>query len=166
LTGVVGLIVGASAGHGGASASPSPAAAAAAAAAVRPSVSVSVSTVTDYLTIDAAPPAATVPAAAAPPVTTTPVAPPLVTTTLAAAAPGFGPGTYEVGTGEWKMPAGKYRTTGPSDSNCYWAREKNTSGEFSALIANGNTQGTATVTIAKSDGAFETNGCNNWVKIG
>jgi hypothetical protein len=76
----------------------------------------------------------------------------------------FGPGTYVVGT---DIVAGTYKTTGSSSSvPCYWARLRNTSGEFSAIIANGDPSGPTTVTISKSDGAFETSGCNTWQKVG
>lgn len=76
----------------------------------------------------------------------------------------FGPGTYVVGT---DIVAGTYKTAGSaSDSPCYWARLRNTSGELSAIITNGNPEGPTTVTISKSDGAFETSGCQQWHKIG
>lgn len=74
------------------------------------------------------------------------------------------PGTYVVGK---DVQAGSYRTTGPSDSslpNCYWARLKDTSGDATAVIANGLPGGPTTVTISKSDGAFQTMGCATWKK--
>jgi hypothetical protein len=75
----------------------------------------------------------------------------------------FSSGTYEVGT---DIEPGKYKTTGPdSGGSCYWARLKNTNGDLGSIIANGNAQGPTTVTIAKSDAAFETNGCT-WTKAG
>lgn len=75
----------------------------------------------------------------------------------------FSAGTYEVGA---DIEPGKYKTTGPAaGGSCYWARLKNTDGGFDAIIANGNTEGPATVTIAKSDAAFETTDCT-WTKAG
>ncbi|MET7622754.1 hypothetical protein [Streptomyces sp. NPDC005408] len=78
---------------------------------------------------------------------------------------GVGPGTHQVGK---DMPPGTYRTQGPSDSdlpNCYWARLKDASGEFDAIIANGNPQGPTTVTVNTGE-YFQTSGCHNWIKIG
>jgi hypothetical protein len=89
----------------------------------------------------AAPAAAPVPAAPSGPLTT------------------FGSGTYEVGTGDGQVTPGKYRTVGPEAGDfgsCYWARLKDTDGDFDSIIANGNTEGPAVVTISKTDGAFET----------
>jgi hypothetical protein len=76
----------------------------------------------------------------------------------------FTSGTYVVGT---DIVAGTYKTTGSTSSlPCYWARRKDTSGDFAAIIANGNPSGPTTVTISKSDGAFETSGCDTWQKVG
>ncbi|MFE6526945.1 hypothetical protein [Streptomyces sp. NPDC057794] len=76
---------------------------------------------------------------------------------------GVGPGTHEVGK---DMPAGTYRTAGPSDSdlpNCYWARMEDASGELDAIIANGNPEGPTTVTVNAGE-YFQTSGCSNWIK--
>lgn len=75
----------------------------------------------------------------------------------------FGSGTYVVGT---DVVAGTYKTSG-SDSSvpCYWSRLKDTSGDFGAIIANGAPDGPTTVTISKSDGAFQTSGCKTWQKV-
>jgi hypothetical protein len=42
---------------------------------------------------------------------------------------------------------------------------KDTSGGFAVIIANGNSEGPTTVTISKSDGAFQTSGCKMWQKV-
>lgn len=96
-----------------------------------------------------------------PPYTPQPTPPP----TQSGPASSFGDGTFVVGT---DVVAGTYKTTGSATSGlpCYWARLKNTSGDFSAIIANGNPTGPTTVTISRSDGAFETSGCNQWRKTG
>jgi hypothetical protein len=75
-------------------------------------------------------------------------------------AEGFGPGTYIVGE---DIPPGRYKAKADGD-NCYWARLKDDSGDFESIIANNNTAGSSTVTIKKSDGAFETSGCTPWIK--
>lgn len=78
---------------------------------------------------------------------------------------GFGDGMYLVGE---DIKPGRYKTSGPSDAdlpNCYWARLKNTDGDFDAIIANGAPDGTGFVTIKSSDVAFETSGCAEWVKV-
>lgn len=94
-----------------------------------------------------------------PPVTVAPVAP-------VAPDGSITNGTYEVGV---DIAPGKYKTTGPADTRywpmCYWARLKDTTGDFGTIIANDNIKGQTTITIKDSDGAFETNGCAPWVKI-
>lgn len=63
---------------------------------------------------------------------------------------------------------GRYRANVPTDSyNCYWARLRGTSGGFNDIIANGNGDpgSRMTVTIARTDKAFETNGCGTWRKV-
>ncbi|MFH0515916.1 hypothetical protein ACHBTE_01900 [Streptomyces sp. M41] len=77
-----------------------------------------------------------------------------------------GDGTYVVGS---DIEPGTYRTAGPQDTaipNCYWARLRGTSGEFNEIIANGNTAGPTTVTIASGDEAFQTTGCQTWKRSG
>jgi hypothetical protein len=75
----------------------------------------------------------------------------------------FGAGTYVVRT---DIVPGTYRSAGPAGGLfCNWARLKDTSGEFAAIITNGNSGGPTTVTISNSDGAFETSGCNTWHKV-
>jgi hypothetical protein len=76
-----------------------------------------------------------------------------------------GDGTFVVGD---DIKAGTYKTAGAADSaipNCYWARLKGTSGDFEDIITNGNGEGPTTITIASSDGAFQTNGCKDWKKV-
>ncbi|MFG2888465.1 hypothetical protein [Streptomyces sp. NPDC048248] len=73
-------------------------------------------------------------------------------------------GSYLVGE---DVDAGTYRTGGPSDSDiplCYWARNKDSSGELDSIIANGTPQGPARVTINKGE-IFETNGCEEWKRV-
>ena len=63
---------------------------------------------------------------------------------------------------------GTYRTDGPQGgliTPCYWARLSGTSGEFKDIIANGNTEGQTTVTIASTAKAFTTTGCKTWEKV-
>ncbi|WP_225652190.1 hypothetical protein [Streptomyces pseudogriseolus] len=77
-----------------------------------------------------------------------------------------GDGQYLVGD---DMQAGTYKTAGPEKGsiieNCYWARTKDASGEFGAIIANDNLQGQGRVTVNKGE-YFETNGCQEWTKVG
>lgn len=77
----------------------------------------------------------------------------------------FDDGTYVVGK---EVLPGSYKTSGSTINGlpCYWGRLKDTSGNFSAIIANGNPTGPTTVTISHSDGAFQTTGCNTWQKVG
>jgi hypothetical protein len=49
---------------------------------------------------------------------------------------------------------------------CSWKRLKDTSGEFSSIIAANIAQGPTTITIKPTDGAFESRGCATWKKIG
>lgn len=67
-----------------------------------------------------------------------------------------GSGVYLVGE---DIKPGTYRSDG---GRCYWARLSGTSGEFEHIIANDNVEGTAYVTIATSDVAFETSRCGEW----
>ncbi|MFD4599880.1 hypothetical protein ACFWPQ_17870 [Streptomyces sp. NPDC058464] len=77
-----------------------------------------------------------------------------------------GDGQYLVGE---DMQAGTYKTAGPDKTgfvdNCYWARTKDASGEFDAIIANENLQGQGRVTVNKGE-YFETTGCQKWTKVG
>lgn len=69
-------------------------------------------------------------------------------------------GTYLVGT---DIKPGTYRNGNEGD--CYWERLSNTSGDFDAIIANGN-GGNQVVTVKKTDKAFHTERCGEWKKIG
>jgi hypothetical protein len=68
-------------------------------------------------------------------------------------------GTWLVGT---DIQPGTYRSS--SDESCYWARLANTSGDFDAILSNGN-GANQLVTIAKSDNAFESVHCAPWTKV-
>lgn len=53
-------------------------------------------------------------------------------------------GTFVVGE---DIEPGTYKTSWPDSSgigSCYWARRRDTSGDFKAIITNGNTEGPAT----------------------
>jgi hypothetical protein len=117
-----------------------------------------------------APAAATTPAPpttayVAPPTATTPAAQP-TTAKPAPPPPGIhGDGTFLVPS---EVRPGRYRATVPADSyGCYWERLKGTSGSFSDIIANGNGEPGArmTVTIGTTDKAFHTEGCGDWAKV-
>lgn len=75
-----------------------------------------------------------------------------------------GDGTYEVGQ---DIAAGTYTTTVPADAiGCYWERDRNFSGELSAVIANDNLMSGARgrVTIKTSDKGVTFSGGCQWVK--
>lgn len=67
-------------------------------------------------------------------------------------------GTYLVGE---DVKAGTYKTSGPTDTMCYWSRNSNDSGELDAIIANDILQGPGRVTLNKGE-IFETNSCDTW----
>lgn len=77
-----------------------------------------------------------------------------------------GDGQYLVGE---DIQAGTYKTAEPEDDDfglgCYWARNKNASGELGAIIANDNITGQTRVTVRKGE-YFEAKGCDKWAKIG
>jgi len=72
----------------------------------------------------------------------------------------FGPGTKIVGR---DIAAGTYESAG--GSNCYWERESGFGGTTRDIIANGNPQGSAVVTIAPSDAGFKSSGCGTWTIV-
>jgi Protein of unknown function (DUF2510) len=72
-----------------------------------------------------------------------------------------GSGTFLVGS---DIKPGTYRSV--DNSFCYWARLSGVSGDLNDILANDNVEGQALVQIEGSDEAFETNGCNEWTKIG
>ncbi|MFE1444399.1 hypothetical protein [Streptomyces sp. NPDC058739] len=75
-----------------------------------------------------------------------------------------GDGTFLVGQ---EVRAGTYRSDGPAGglADCYWARLKGTTGDFSEIIANAAGKGPATVTILATDKAFQTSGCQTWKRL-
>lgn len=90
----------------------------------------------------------------------TPIPTPTATATPSAPATTISHGTYLVGT---EIMPGIYKTTGAAGVGlCYWARLKDISGNFDAIIANGISRGPTTVTIRATDDAFTTSGCNTW----
>jgi hypothetical protein len=89
-------------------------------------------------------------------VTPTPTTPPGPATSI-------DPGIYLVKT---DIAPGTYKTAGAIGSNCYYARLKGTSGSLDDIITNGNSTGQTIVTIASTDVAFQTSGCQTWKKIG
>jgi hypothetical protein len=77
-----------------------------------------------------------------------------------AAANSVGNGIHEVGR---DIRAGTYRSSGPTPDAlfCYYARLRNASGDFDAIIANNNSEGPVTVTL--NDGEFfESAFCRTW----
>ncbi len=146
---MLGLVIGGASGNGGTDSTAS--------AGSTPTVTVSVPAG------DGQAPASKVTVTApAPPAKTVQVPGPVKTVTApppepAAAIPDDG--TWLVGT---DVKPGTYRSS--SDGDCYWARLKNTSGDFEAILANGN-GGNQVVTIKKSDKAFESTRCAPWTKV-
>ena len=81
-----------------------------------------------------------------------------------AAATTFGEGKFVVGT---DIAPGTYRTSGPAGKlDCYWERLKDTRSDTDSIIANSFGRAPATVTIDRTDAAFQTRWCSPWVKIG
>jgi hypothetical protein len=70
---------------------------------------------------------------------------------------GITDGTYVVGV---DIKAGTYHSTG--GNGCYWARLS--SDNETDIIDNHLGDGPTTVTIKRGDHAFETNGCDPWVR--
>lgn len=66
-------------------------------------------------------------------------------------------GTYRVGI---DINPGTYTATAPS--RCYW--ERNTGGAQGDIIENELSSGPQVVTIATSDGTFETSRCGVWTR--
>ena len=73
----------------------------------------------------------------------------------------FGDGTFLVNK---DIAPGTYRTSNAT-GYCYYERLSGTSGTFDDIIANGNPDGQAIITIAPSDVAFKSARCGSWVKI-
>ncbi|MGA4943922.1 hypothetical protein [Streptomyces cinereoruber] len=104
-----------------------------------------------------------------PPRTTAPetTPPPPTPTAKPGPATSFeGDGMYLVGE---DIAAGTYKTAGPVEDdlipNCYWARHKDASGEFSSITANDNVKGQTRVTVNKGE-YLEVKGCQPWKKVG
>jgi len=73
----------------------------------------------------------------------------------------FDSGTHLVGT---DIQPGTYRSS--AGDSCYWERLSGLGGSVSDIIANGNPDGQAIVTISATDAAFESARCGTWSKIG
>lgn len=75
-------------------------------------------------------------------------------------------GVYQVGT---DVRAGRYKTAGPASDDvlgmCYWARLKNDSGEFEAIISNGAVEGPGSVTVQRGEFVELSGGCV-WDRVG
>jgi hypothetical protein len=66
-------------------------------------------------------------------------------------------GTHHVGE---DMKAGRWKTTGPTTGMpCYWARLKNDSGDFAAIITNGTPTGPASLTVKAGEFVEFSGGC-------
>lgn len=74
--------------------------------------------------------------------------------------PGFSDGTYQVGA---DIKPGTYRTREGSPG-CYYARLAGFSNEMNDILANGNTDSPAVVTIKPTDTGFESQGCGKWTQ--
>ena len=74
--------------------------------------------------------------------------------------PNFSDGTYQVGT---DIQPGTYRTREGSP-NCYYERLKDFTGGMNSILANGNTNTPAIVTIKPTDAGFNSQGCGTWTK--
>jgi hypothetical protein len=69
----------------------------------------------------------------------------------------FDDGILRVGS---DIKPGTYRA--PDAAGCYWARLKNFSGNFDAILANANPSGPSVVTIKPTDRGFESDDCGGW----
>ncbi len=72
----------------------------------------------------------------------------------------FGEGAYIVGT---DIEPGTYRNSG--SSGCYYERLSNFTGGFDGIIANGNADEPAVVTIEPTDAGFQSNDCGTWTML-
>ena len=72
-----------------------------------------------------------------------------------------GDGTFVVGE---DIQPGTYKSDG--QSGCYWARLSGLGGDLGDIIANDNTDGPVTITVAPSDAALELSGCAEFVRQG
>jgi len=97
---------------------------------------------------------------------TMPALPPVTITATVTVAPPAPPAAASIGEGIYKVgdaiPAGRYKTEGAS--SCYYARLKNDSGDFSAIIANNNLTGPGSTTV-KAGEFFEISGSCKWTVV-
>lgn len=86
----------------------------------------------------------------------------ITVTEQAPAQQSIGPGTHTVPD---QITPGVYTTAGPDAllPNCHWARLTAATAEHAHT--SGNPLGSATVTVTASDKAFQTSGCQPWVKV-
>ena len=73
----------------------------------------------------------------------------------------FGDGTWIVGT---DIKPGTYRTANASGL-CYWARLSGMTGDLDDVLANGNPDKSTTITIRKTDKAFQSERCGTWQRV-
>ncbi|MFB7649339.1 hypothetical protein ACFC0S_16225 [Streptomyces sp. NPDC056084] len=74
----------------------------------------------------------------------------------------FTDGTYEVGAGAGKIPAGTYQTTGPL-RNCYWERTSKSGEPLDNQFA--TSAQAVTVVVRAGDGQFTTRSCGSWQPV-
>jgi hypothetical protein len=104
-------------------------------------------------------PAATVTVTAGAPAPATVTAPAPAPASVPAPDTGgtIGDGTHHVGE---DMKAGRWKTTGPTTGMpCYWARLKNDSGDFQAIITNGTPTGPASLSVKSGEFVEFSGGC-------
>jgi hypothetical protein len=114
----------------------------------------------------AAPATAASSAPAPKPTATKPTAATAAPSTAAAASSTSVPGDGQYLVGQDMQP-GTYRTKGPAaDSlgDCYWERDKDSSGDMNSIIANDNLAGSGIVTVDKGE-VFKTTDCQDWVRV-
>ncbi len=95
--------------------------------------------------------------------TATPVptdTPTSVPTPIPTPEPGYGDGTWIVGT---EITPGTYAA--PGSDLCYWARLSGFGGNLDEIIANELSSGRQIVTIGPGDSGFETSGCGRWLPL-
>lgn len=75
----------------------------------------------------------------------------------------FDDGVHAVGTGKDQVAPGRYST--PGDAACYWARVRDLSGSFGAIVASNVGAGRQFVDVAPDDAGIETHGCGRWLPV-
>lgn len=75
-------------------------------------------------------------------------------------------GVRTIGRGPGEVPAGTYRTAGPTAGgpSCYWARLSGTGGTLDDIVANGRLSGPGVMTIRSGDEAVEFRGGCTWLR--